>query len=104
MIKSDIYDHLQSQLKSKTKTFSPRSFIRDFVPDEYRTQFREHLETESISLSAFTKDTCDIATKLQRRTFQTTKGGMISVPVDLAEIVEVRTRDILVKDTVSKVK
>lgn len=29
---------------------------------------------------------------------------MISVPVDMAEIVQVRAQDILVKDTVSKVK
>ena len=86
MTKSDIYDHLQSQLKSKNKTFAPRSFMRDFLPDEYRKQFREHLEAENISLSAFTKDTSDIANKLQRRTFQTTKGGMISVPEDMAEI------------------
>lgn len=102
--KSDIYDHLQSQLKAKVKTFAPRSFIRDYVPDEYRKPFQEHLEAENISLTAFTKDTCDIANSLRRRTFKTTKGGMISVPEDMAEIVQVRAEDILVKDTVSKVK
>ena len=104
VIKSDIYDHLQSQLKSSAKTFAPKTFIQDFVPEDFQVQFREHLEAENVPLTAFKKDIADIAPKLERRAYQTTKGGMISVPVEIADIVEIRPNDILVKDTVAKVK
>jgi 37-kD nucleoid-associated bacterial protein len=102
-VKSDIYDHLQSQMKSKTKQFSPTTFIQEFVPQDYRKLFREHLETNNVPLTAFRKDVEDIKSSLQRRAFRTTKGGMISVPADIADIIEIRPNDILVKDTVAKV-
>jgi hypothetical protein len=104
VIKSDIYDHLQSQLKSQKKMFSPKVFIEEFVPPDYQEQFRDHLKSEDISLTAFAKDLSDIETKLKRRAYETTKGGMISVPADLADIVVIRPEDILVKDSVLKVK
>ena len=104
VIKSDIYDHLQSQLKSQKKTFAPRTFIEEYVPEDYQTPFREHLEIEHIPLTAFTKDLSDIESKLQRRSYQTKKGGMISVPAEFADIIEIRPEDILVKDSVLKVK
>jgi 37-kD nucleoid-associated bacterial protein len=103
-VKSDVYDHLQSQMKSKVKTFAPKTFIQEFIPQDYQELFREHLETNRISLSAFSKDVQDIESSLQRRAYRTTKGGMISVPADVADIVEIRAKDILVKDTVAKVK
>jgi hypothetical protein len=102
-VKSDIYDHLQSQMKSKAKQFSPTTFIQEFVPQEYRKLFREHLETNNVPITAFRKDVEDITSSLQRRAFRTTKGGMISVPADIADIIEIRPNDILVKDTVAKV-
>ena len=103
-VKSDIYDHLQSQLKTKAKIFAPRTFIRDFIPEEYQKKFEEHLEANSVPLTAFKKDLEDIESRLQRRAYQTTKGGMISVPAEIADIIEIRPEDILVKDTVAKVK
>lgn len=102
--KSEIYDHVQSQLKSGAKTFSPKNFIEEFVPQDYQSSFREHLGSNKIPLTAFRKDLGDIESKLQRRAFQTTKGGIISVPADIADIIEIRPQDILVKDTVAKVK
>ncbi|MGO9209425.1 MAG: nucleoid-associated protein [Terriglobales bacterium] len=103
-VKSDIYDHLPSQMKSKAKDFAPKTFIQEFVPEEYQEQFREHLNVNNVPLSAFKKDIADIESKLQRRAYQTTKGGMISVPAEIADIVVIRPEDILVKDTVAKVK
>jgi hypothetical protein len=103
-IKSDIYDHLQSQLKAKTAVFAPRTFIQDFVPDEYQKPFRDHLEKEHIPLTAFKKNIDDIESKLERRAYQTTKGGIISVPAEIADIVQIRPDDILVKDKVAKVR
>jgi hypothetical protein len=84
--------------------FSPKVFIEEFVPPDYQEQFRDHLKSEDISLTAFAKDLSDIETKLKRRAYETTKGGMISVPADLADIVVIRPEDILVKDSVLKVK
>jgi len=101
-VKSEIYDHLQSQLKAKSGTFAPRSFIREFVPEPYQKLFQEHLESENIPLTSFKKDLQDIESKLQRRAYQTTKGGIISVPAEIG--VEIRPEDILVKDTVAIVK
>ena len=103
-IKSDVYDHLQSQMKSKVKTFAPKTFIQEYIPQEYQEPFREHLEQNRVSLNAFKKDVQDIESSLQRRAYRTTKGGMISVPADVADIIEIRPEDILVKDTVAKVK
>ena len=51
-VKSEIYDHLQSQLKSKTKTFAPKTFIQEFVPEEYQDQFRAHLEANNVPASS----------------------------------------------------
>jgi hypothetical protein len=103
-IKSDLYDHLQSQMKSKVKTFAPQTFIQEYVPKEYQQPYREYLEENNIPLDAFRKDTEDIQSSLQRRAYRTTKGGIISVPADVADIIEIRPEDILVKDTVAKVK
>jgi hypothetical protein len=103
-VKSDIYDHLQSQMKSKVKQFAPTTFIQEFVPKEYRKLFREHLETNNVPLTAFRKDVENIESSLQRRAYRTTRGGMISVPADIADIIEIRPEDILVRDTVAKVK
>jgi hypothetical protein len=102
--KGDMYDHLQSQLKSQRKTFAPKTFIEEFVPKDYQTPFRAHLETQHIPLTAFSKDLADIETRLQRRSYATKRGGMISVPADIADIVEIHPNDILVKDSVLKVK
>jgi hypothetical protein len=57
-----------------------------------------------VPLTAFKKDIAAVASKLERRAYQTTRGGIISVPVEIAEIIEIRPNDILVKDTVAKVK
>jgi hypothetical protein len=103
-VKSDLYDHLQSQMKSKAKTFAPQTFIQEYVPKEYQQLYREHLEENKIPLTAFHKDIEDIQSNLQRRAYRTTKGGMISVPADVADIIEIRPEDILVKDTVAKVR
>lgn len=103
-IKADLYDHLQSQMKSKVKTFVPTGFIQEFVPKAYRQLYRDHLETNNVPLTSFRKDVENIESSLQRRAYRTTKGGMISVPADVADIIEIRPEDILVRDTVAKVK
>jgi hypothetical protein len=46
----------------------------------------------------------DIQTSLERKLFKTKKGGVISVPSDVEDWLEIRPQDILIKDTVAKVK
>jgi hypothetical protein len=42
--------------------------------------------------------------KLKRRSYETHKGAMITVPIDVADMVVVRAKDVVVKDTVRKIK
>lgn len=102
--KSDIYEALQSELRSQKPTFSPQSFIQEHVPADFKKTFREHLKADGITLTAFPKDVSDIKGRLKRRAYETTKGGFISVPEEIADIVVIRPNDILVKDSVVKVK
>ena len=102
--KSEIYEALQSELRSQKAKFSPQSFISEHIPPDFKKVFREHMKTEGVPLTAFNKDVTDIKGKLKRRAFETTKGGFISVPEEIADIVEIRPNDILVKDSVLKVK
>jgi hypothetical protein len=104
MLKASIYEHLQSQMKANTRTFAPQTFIQDFVPEDYQQPYRDHLETARIPLAQFRKDVSDIQTNLDRKLYKTKKGGMISVPSDVENWLEVRPEDILINDTVAKVK
>jgi len=103
-VKASIYEHLQSQMKANTRTFAPQTFIQEYVPEEYQQPYRDHLETSKISLAQFRKDVSDIQTSLERKLFKTKKGGVISVPSDVEDWLEIRPQDILIKDTVAKVK
>jgi len=104
VVKSEIYEALQTELRSQKATFSPQSFISEHVPPELKSVFREHLKTEGVPLTAFSKDVTDIKGRLKRRAYETSKGGFISVPEEIADIVEIHPNDILVKDSVLKVK
>jgi hypothetical protein len=104
VIKSDIYDHLQSQLKSAEQTFSPKSFLEKYIPHDYQRLFQEHLKDEKISLSTFTKDTVDIKSALKRHLYRTSKGAMISVPEAEAELVVVACDKITVNDSLASMK
>jgi len=91
-------------MKANTKTFAPQTFIQEYVPEEYQQPYRDHLETAKISLAQFRKDVSDIKTSLERKLYKTKKGGVISIPADVEDWLEIRLEDILIKDTVAKVK
>jgi hypothetical protein len=99
VLKNDLYEHLQSQLKSEKKTFSPRSFIEEYVRRDYRQPFQNFLESNNISLANFTKDISDIDPRLRRQAYHTARGATISVPIEAAEVVEVGKNQITVNDT-----
>ncbi len=103
-VKAEIYEHLQSQMKANVRTFAPQTFIQDYVPEEYQEPYREHLENAHVALAQFRKDVADIEKSLERKLYKTKKGGVISVPADVEDFIEIRPEDILVKDTVAKVR
>lgn len=103
VVKSEIYDSLLSEIKSQKKTFSPKQFIEEYVPDDYQNNFTEHLENAKIPLTAFHKDTVDIQTRLRRRAYHTKAGAIISVPEEAADRVEIKPEQVIVNDEVTKV-
>lgn len=104
ILKADIYDHLQSQLKAVKMTFSPKAFIEEYIPETYQSQFKDHLQSERVPLNSFTKDLSDIEKSLRRRAYQTKRGAMISVPEDSTEMIVVGADKITVNDSLVKVK
>jgi len=104
VLKSEFYDALQAELRSAKRTFSPKQFIEEYVHSDYQNAFREHLVEQHVSLTAFQKDTVDIARKLKRRAYETTKGAMISIPEEDADLVVVNEEQIIVNDSVVRVK
>ncbi len=101
--KNDLYEHLQSQLKASKKTLSPQTFIEDCVPSEYHKSFREHLTSNKVPLTSFTKDLSDINSRLRRLAYHTTHGALVSVPVEVEELVDVAKDRITVRDTLARV-
>ena len=102
--KSDLYDALQAELKSNKTNFTPRSFIDNHIPEEYRRDYREYLSEQKIPLTAFRKDLHDINNRLRRRVYVTKSGAVVSVPESHVEVVEVSEESIVVRDSVSSVK
>jgi len=101
--KNDIYDHLQSQLKAERKTFSPRAFIEEYVLEDYRQAFLEHLESDRVPMASFTKDLSDIRGRLRHLAYITARGARVSVPAENAEIVNVTAEQIIVNDALLSV-
>jgi hypothetical protein len=101
--KNDLYEHLQSQLKADRRTFSPRAFIEEYVPDEYREAFRERLQSDRVAMASFTKDLSDIQGRLRHLAYITARGARVSVPAENAEIVDVNETQIIVNDALLSV-
>ncbi len=101
--KNDIYEHLQSQMKSEARTFAPLTFIQEYVPREYQRGFREHLQSQAIPTTSFTKDLSDISRRLKQQAFITQRGARVTVPADDAEIVDVTSDQIIINDSLARV-
>jgi 37-kD nucleoid-associated bacterial protein len=103
VVKNDLYEHLQSQMKSEKRSFEPLVFVREFVPRDYQQTFKEHLESQSIATSSFTKDLSDISTRIKQKAYLTARGARVSVPAENSEIVDVEPDRIIVNDELLKV-
>jgi hypothetical protein len=103
VLKAAVYEHVVSELKSNKKQFSPKVFIENYFPSEHQRPFRAFLEERHVTLRQFPLDTSEIAHKLKRKTYVTTKGAVVTVPVDASDIVTVQKHKIIVSDTVKRV-
>jgi hypothetical protein len=101
--KNDLYEHLQSQMKSPTRTFAPLKFIQDYVPEDYQQPFKIHLQEHKIPTSQFQKDVEDIHGRLRQQSFTTTRGVRVTVPAENSQIVEIKPEQIIVNDELLKV-
>lgn len=97
--KNDLYEHLHSQIKAEKKTFSPKAFIEEYVPEEYQEPFRDHLMSDKVPLTNFAKDLEDIHSRLRHRAYLTTHGVKVDVPAESADVVDVQSDQIVVNDT-----
>jgi len=100
--KDELYEHLQSQMKASQRTFSPRSFVENYVPEDYQSAFSDHLKSENL-WSGFTKDVADITTRLRTSAYLTAHGVRVSVPAENAQIVDVGPERIIVNDSLVSV-
>jgi len=101
---SDLYDSLQAELKSNKANFTPKSFIDNHIPDEYRAEYRTFLTEQRVPLTSFKKDLHDINNRLRRRIYMTRSGAFVSVPETHVDVVEVTEEKITILDSVSRVK
>jgi hypothetical protein len=103
LIKSALYGHLVSELNSNKAMISPKKFAADFVSISESDNYLDFLKSKNVPSSQFHKDTADIATKLQRLAFYTSKGVLISAPADLEGLVGIEADQIVVHDHLQRV-
>jgi hypothetical protein len=101
--KTRVYDHVISELTSEKKSFSPRSFIEEYVPKAHRESFETFLKERHVTLKQFTLDTSEISGRLRRRSYHTSKGVEVRVPEDEADLIEIGEERIVISDTVTRV-
>jgi len=104
IVKNDLYEHLQSELKSNKKKVSPNKFIEDCFPDNYRTEYKGFLKDKGVLLQAFEKDVSDITSKITRKLLRTTKGVTVTVPADEDNLVEIKSEQILIRDPLQTIE
>ena len=101
--KADWYGHVTSELTSKKRRISPRTFIDEYVPEEHRARFEDLLERRRFPLKAFDLDTSDVKNRLRRLLYRTRNGAHVSVPFDKPELVQIEAERIVILDSVSTV-
>ena len=82
----------------------PRTFIEDYVPDEFRRPFAEHLKREHAPVTSFVKDLGDIQGRVSRHSFKTKRGAVLTVPSeDVEELVDITANRIIVNDQLTSI-
>jgi hypothetical protein len=102
-LKNDLYDHIVSEMKTQKKTFSPKKFIENYVPEGHREPFRVYLEGQHVTMKQFNVDISEIKSHLKRRSLETATGVRITVPAEASELVDVQKNHVVIADTVVSV-
>jgi hypothetical protein len=101
--KTQLYESLHSELQSKNRNVTPRSFVRDYVPDAYQGPLLQHLEEKHVSVHAFEKSNEDIKNQLRRLTYVSARGVRIVAPEGADELVRAGEETITVNDRLRSV-
>jgi hypothetical protein len=101
--KNELYEHLVSELNSNKPVVAPRRFVEDYVSEDFRRPYIEFLKQNQVALHQFDKDTSDIASKLKRRSFHTTKGVTVTAPADQQDLIGIEPEQIIVHDQLQSV-
>jgi len=104
IVKNDVYEHLLSELKSNKKRVSPKKFIEDYFPDNYRKEYQDFLSVKGISLHGFEKDVSDIKNKISRKLLRTVKGVTVTVPADEEQLVDIESEQIIIHDPLQNIE
>lgn len=104
VVTNDLYEHLQSELKSNKKNISPKKFIEDCFPDNYRNEYKDFLKEKGVLLQAFEKDVSDIKSKITRKLLRTAKGVTVTVPADEDDLVSIEAEQIVVRDPLQTIE
>jgi hypothetical protein len=103
IIRTEFYDSLHAELRSNKKQVVPQTFIQEYVPTEFKKNYREFLEERHVSLNMFHKDTVNIKSKLTRSTYLSERGISISAPAASEELIKVTDETIVVQDKLKRV-
>lgn len=101
--KNDIYESLFSEMRSNRNSFVPKQFVEDYIPKEYRKDYLQFAKDSGLGMSSFHKDLTDIANRLRRRSFHTSKGVTVTAPADREDLVEIEKSQIVVHDELTSI-
>jgi hypothetical protein len=102
--KTDLYEHVHSQLKSASRNFVPKTFIEEYVPAALQKPFAAHLKAEHAPVTSFVKDLADIQGRVSRHSFKTKRGAVVTVPSEeVEELVDVTANRIVVNDQLTSI-
>jgi hypothetical protein len=89
-----------SELKSNKGTFTPKSFIADYIPKKLQDPFLDFLQGHDVSLNQFSVDISEIKPQLKQRALRTHTGVRVTVPPDESDVVDVQANAIIIADAV----
>jgi hypothetical protein len=102
-MRTQLYDSLHAELRSNKTQIVPKTFIQEYVPEELSKSYRQFLQEQHVSLTAFNKDIVDIKSKVTRSTFLSERGVVVSAPASSEELVKVTEETIVVQDRLKSV-
>ncbi|MCU7942658.1 MAG: nucleoid-associated protein [Candidatus Thiodiazotropha sp. (ex Cardiolucina cf. quadrata)] len=103
VVKNDVYEHILSELKSNKKNIVPKTFIIDYIPDDYRNEYQDFIKNNGVPMHSFEKDTSDIKSKLRTKSLHTAKGVTVTLPVEEEQLVEIETEQIVIHDLLQNI-